>query len=178
MDLDLTQLGIIIFFISLLGYIVGIYFDSGYLGSPLRPKGGDFERYLQYTSKGVGLIIFTSLLSLYFFYKIIPTMAKILFPQENENLFAALIIIYLLFLSLLVSTLLLTPYFGRGIRFLKEKSGLMEITIQADDRTLPIIASENYDENDDFFFYLDKNRNWGMIKKSHVSSIKSERKIK
>lgn len=176
MNFDLLQTGIILFFVTLLGYIVGNYFDSGYLGSPFRPKSGDFERYLQYTSIGIAIIVLTSLLSLVLFYTIIPTLAIVLFPQVNGNVLVALIVIYLLLLGLLMITISLSPFFGRIIRFLKDKYNPIEITIETSDNNKHIVVREIYDENAEYFFFLDTNGNWEVIKKSLVNRIKSERK--
>ncbi len=176
MNFDLPQTGIMLFFVALLGYVVGNYFDSGYLGSPFRPKGGDFERYLKYTAIGVVIIILTSLLAMVLFYQIIPTLAIILFPQVTADLLFALTIIYLLLLGLLVIVINLSPSFGQVIRFLKNKSNTIEITIETCDNNGSLVVREIYDENAEYFFFLDKNGNWGLIKKSLVNRITSERK--
>ncbi len=36
----------------------------------------------------------------------------------------------------------------------------------------PMQVREIYDENEDFFFYLDNNGNWGSIKKALVNEMK------
>lgn len=177
MDLDLTQTGFLLFFLALLGYIIGSYFDSGYLGSPLRPKGGDFERFLKYSSIGIVILIITSLLSILLFYGIIPALAIILFPQLNTNLLLALIIIFLLLVGLLSVIIVLSPFFGGVMRSFKNKYNPREITLETSNNT-SIVVREIHDEDTDYFFFIDIHENWGSIKKSLVNRIRSVRRTR
>lgn len=172
----MLQAGSILIFLALLGYIVGDFFDNGYIGRTYKPKGGDFGRFLHYSSRGLIILVFISIIILLLYNPIIPIFASIFFPQVTPQLLLASVFTYLILLVVLEFIIVISPFFGKFLRFLKERISPMEVIIHTNDKEPPIVASEIYDENADFFFYLDKNGNWGLIKKSLVNRIESERK--
>lgn len=171
---DITSIGSLLIFLVLLGYMVGEYFDAGYLGKPYRPKGGDFERFLKYSSIGASLIVLVSLVAIELLMGLLPDLVSVF--QTNSAFVYTLILISLIYIVLLSFAITLMPYIGRGFRKLKNRIDPIEITIVTSEPWTNIDAKEIYEEDEDYFFYIDKNENWGMIKKNLVNKVTSRKK--
>lgn len=172
----MLQAGFILIFLALLGYTIGDFYDIGYIGRTYKPKAGDFDRFLHYSSRGLIIIVLISMLILLLYNKLIPLFASIFFPQVTPQLLVASVFTYTILLFLIELIILIGWIFGRFLRYLKNKISPIEVIIETNDKEKPvIIVSEIYDENADFFFFLDKNGNWGLIKKSLVELIRKKR---
>ncbi|CAG0955855.1 hypothetical protein METP2_00492 [Methanosarcinales archaeon] len=176
MDIDYnSQTGFILIFLILLGYIVGVYFNIGYLGKAYKSKGGDFERFLGLFSIGMTTFILILGVFILLFYKFVPTLAASYLPQMNINLVPLSMVIFIVLFYLFLGAVALSLLCGVFFRFVKNKYSQKDITIVTID-PVDIVVSEIYDENADYFFFIDKNENWGMIRKSLVNKIISKRK--
>jgi hypothetical protein len=169
-----TQAGFIAILLALFGYIVVDFFDFGY-GRTYRPKGGDLDRFLHYSSRGI-VIIFLFLIFL-LYSDILKVLVDAFFPLVTPELLLASFGTYTILLLLLLFILILSPFGGLAWRFVKRDIIQTKvITIKTNDNNEDITVNEIYDEDADYFFFLDKNENWGLIKKSLVNRIESERK--
>ena len=171
----LPQIGLIIFLIALLGYIMMEFYNVGYYTVSYRPFAGrGFEHLLKYCSRGfililLGIAIYTKLLSAGT--ETIPeAFAGI--PMSIETMQQGLIFshlldlimeytLYLAFISLLMGIFM---RWGQAVGVLIETN------------TEVICVRHIYDENDEFLFYLDLQGNWGSIKKRLVNTMKYTKK--
>lgn len=161
-------------FLSLLGYMAGYFFELGYKRRVYRPRGGDLDRFLHYSSKGI-VVIF--LISIFLIFSgadaLILASADNFLPQASQELLLTSFFAYLVLSVILEGIIIFSPIIGWVWKLIKSEFFQTEVTIETNDNKEPIVVSEIYDENADYLFFVDKNENWGLIKKSLVNKISS-----
>jgi hypothetical protein len=182
------NIGIIVFALTLLGYIVERIYDAYRLGNRTYiPKAKSFDNFLHYSSLGflfvnslllMVIILIPSLpllkgqswFQLWFqwwfieFQKITNfSLGQILNYYLSES---APVILFLIFFEILL-------IFSMTLGKYAQKHEMSELVIETTDGRLPMKVSVVYDENEDFIYFLDRNGNWGLIRKSLVYRIGS-----
>lgn len=173
----LPQIGLIVFFLALLGYLMMEFYNLGYYTVSYRPfVGRSFERFLKYCSQGfllilLGIVIYVTLIS-----KGTETIPEALagISVSSETIQKSLIISYLLALITKYTLFLIAISMFMGVLMKWGQAG--GVLVETIDNTQEICVRQIYDENEDFLYYLDLQGNWGSIRKSLVNSMKYVKK--
>lgn len=173
----LPQIGLIVFFIALLGYIMMEFYNLGYYTVSYRPFAGrGFEHLLKYCSRGFLLILLGIIIYSGLFQQGTETLPEALksIPVSIETVQQSLIFSYLLALITKYTIFLITISMFMGVLMKWGQAG--GVLIETKDSAEVICVRQIYDENDDYLFYLDLQGNWGAIKKCLVNTMKYTKK--
>jgi hypothetical protein len=174
---ELPQIGLTIFLLALLGYVAREFYNIGYYGPSYKPTGNrtDIERFLKYCSQGLLLILLGIAVYVLLISREIIKIPEIIqgIPVSQET--ASNLAIYSFLLAIITQYTLYIIFFSLIIGRLMFYGSAVGVIIEKNEESEPIKAREIYDEDNDFFYYLDLNGNWATIRKSLVKTMKYDK---
>lgn len=171
-----AEVSAFILFLALIGYLVYEWYELGYYGIAYRPSKNksSFERFLGHSAKGFIILFFLMfLISWLLTFKIInfpEYLYYIQLPTEVGSYFLLFSFIFFVMGFALIIAMIIAGLAGRFV----VNNTLSSVIIEKNESsgTPQFEVLEIYDQDEDFFYYLDLNGDWGAIRKNEVKSMK------
>jgi hypothetical protein len=171
-----AEVSVFILFLALIGYLVYEWYELGYYGTAYRPSKNksSFERFLGHSAKGFIILFFLMfLISILFAFRILTYpdyLQYIQLPLEVGSYFLLFSFIFFVMGFALIIAMIIAGLSGR---FMVNNTYASVIINRIDlSGTIPLEVREIYDQDEDFFYYLDLKGRWGSIRKNEIKSMK------
>jgi len=174
-----AEVSVFIIFLAIIGYLVFTFYDLGYYGAwiyrPSKNRGG-IESFFGNAAKGFLLLFFLMFIISYLIVSRFITIPDYLndipiTPEVYGYMAIASFAFFVVNVALLIA-MIIAAFFGKFQFFTPGTKVIIEKNDLGISNKLKV--REIYDEDENFYYYIDFNQNWGTVRKTEVKSMRSE----